>query len=43
MNANTALDKEQVRWAYTKWCEGYTLLQIAEALNVCKKDNKACN
>lgn len=37
MNANTALDKEQVRWAYTKWCEGYTLLQIAEALNVCEK------
>lgn len=37
MNANTALDKEQVRWAYTKWCEGYTLLQIADALNVCEK------
>lgn len=37
MNVNTALDKEQVRWAYTKWCEGYTQQQIADALYVCEK------
>lgn len=30
----TAKEKE---WAYTKWCEGYTRLQIANALNVCEK------
>lgn len=24
----------QVEWAYEKWCLGYTLAQIAEALNV---------
>ena len=24
-------------WAYRKWCEGYTQIQIAEALNVSYK------
>lgn len=32
-----ALTKKQCTWAYTKWCEGYTQIQIAEALNVCTK------
>lgn len=34
---NKFLTKEEEKWAYKKWCEGYTLLQIAEALNVCEK------
>ena len=36
MQKNT-LTPHQKQWAYTKWCEGYTQLQIAEALNVCEK------
>ena len=31
------LDNAQKRWAYKKWCEGYTLDQIAEALDCCRK------
>lgn len=31
------LSHRQKEWAYTKWCEGYTYYQIAEALNVCTK------
>jgi len=31
------LSHKQKEWAYTKWCEGYTLLDIAMALNVCSK------
>lgn len=29
-----ALTQAQVEWAYEKWCLGYTLAQIAEALDV---------
>ena len=29
-----ALTHDQVEWAYEKWCLGYTLAQIAEALEV---------
>lgn len=29
-----ALTTERIEWAYEKWCLGYTLAQIAEALNV---------
>jgi len=29
-----ALTLAQVEWAYEKWCLGYTLAQIAEALHV---------
>lgn len=32
-----ALSIKQKQWAYTKWCEGYTHKQIAEALNVCER------
>ena len=32
-----ALTPHQKQWAHEKWCEGYTQLQIAEALNVCEK------
>jgi hypothetical protein len=32
-----ALSFKQIEWAYTKWCEGYTLQQIADALYVCKQ------
>lgn len=32
-----ALTRAQIEWAYTKWCEGYTLLQIADALYVGEK------
>jgi DNA-binding XRE family transcriptional regulator len=31
-----ALTHKQIEWAYTKWCEGYTLQQIADALYVCE-------
>lgn len=31
------LSHAQKEWAYTKWCEGYTLEQIADALYVCTK------
>ena len=37
MNKNNILTNRQREWAYTKWCEGYTLYQIADALNVCTK------
>lgn len=32
-----ALTKEQIEWAYDKWCLGYTQRQIADALYVCEK------
>jgi hypothetical protein len=28
------LNKEEIRWAYERWCEGCTYHQIAEALGV---------
>ena len=31
------LSHKEREWAYTKWCEGYTQIQIAEALNVSYK------
>ena len=31
------LSHTQKEWAYEKWCEGYTLEQIADALYVCTK------
>ena len=31
------LSNKEKEWAYTKWCEGYTKLQIANALHVCEK------
>lgn len=31
------LSHAQKEWAYAKWCEGYTLEQIADALYVCTK------
>ena len=31
------LNRKEIEWAYSKWCEGYTQSQIAEALNVCSK------
>lgn len=30
---NRALTYEQVKWAHEKWCNGYTLEEIGEALN----------
>lgn len=33
----SALSQKQKSWAYEKWCEGYTLMQIADALDVCEK------
>ena len=35
--AESALSLKQKEWAYTKWCEGYTLEQIGDALYVCAK------
>lgn len=34
---NKSLTKEEEKWAYQKWCEGYTQQQIADALYVCEK------
>lgn len=31
------LTHKQKEWAYARWCEGYTLLDIAMALDVCEK------
>ena len=37
---NYELTPKQIRWGYEKWCEGYTLIQIGDALNVCEKTVK---
>ena len=37
MSKTAALSHAQKEWAYEKWCEGYTLEQIADALYVCTK------
>ena len=26
------LTKKEIEWAYEKWCQGYTMLEIADAL-----------
>ena len=31
------LTKKQKDWAYDRWCEGYTMYDIAAALDVCYK------
>lgn len=31
------LNDKQKAWAYEKWCEGRTILEIAIALDVCDK------
>ena len=31
------LTHKQKEWAYARWCEGRTLLEIAMALNVCDR------
>ena len=31
------LTHKQKEWAYARWCEGRTLLEIAIALNVCDR------
>lgn len=36
-SGETLLTYKEKSWAYTKWCEGYTHQQIADALNVCPK------
>ena len=36
----SALSDKQKEWAYTKWCEGYTQDQIADALYVCSRTIK---
>lgn len=33
----TLLTQQEKEWAYTKWCEGYTQNQIADALYCCTK------
>ena len=37
-----ALNAKKRKWAYEMWCIGYTLLQIADALNVCEKTISRC-
>lgn len=29
------LTRKEKSWAYSKWCEGRTIYEIAEALHVC--------
>ena len=31
------LTDNQVAWAYSKWCQGYTIPEIAKALHVCDR------
>ena len=31
------LSDRQKKWAYEKWCDGYTMYDIAAALGVCYK------
>ena len=31
--AKPILSEEESQWAYEKWCEGYTIQQIADELN----------
>ena len=33
--AASALDREQIFWAYDRHCEGYTFQEVADALYVC--------
>lgn len=33
-SARTALTDDQAAWAFRKWCCGYTLTEIAQALHV---------
>lgn len=35
--SNKALTRKMERWAYEKWCEGYTMQEIADALYVSSK------
>lgn len=35
--SRSALSTKQKKWAYEKWCQGYTQRQIADALFVCEK------
>lgn len=37
MRVEGVLTKKQKDWAYRKWCEGRTLLEIAMALDVCDR------
>ncbi len=32
-----ALTLDQVDWAYSKWCQGYSVAEIAKALHVCDR------
>ncbi len=31
------LDRKKRLWAYSRWCEGFTQAEIADALGVCPK------
>ena len=34
MGPSSCLSPKQIEWAYSKWCNGYTLREIAEVLYV---------
>lgn len=36
-HSNCVMNRKMREWAYARWCEGYTQLQIAEALHVSHK------
>lgn len=36
MNVSILTTRQKI-WAYARWCEGYRISDIAEALNVCEK------
>lgn len=37
MKCDRVLDDNMVAWAAARWCEGYPIVEIAAALNVCDK------
>jgi IS30 family transposase len=37
MKADRILDDKMIAWAAARWCEGYPVVEIAAALNVCDK------
>ena len=37
MPHHQALTHKEKEWAYEQWCKGYTLVEVAAAMNVCSK------
>lgn len=37
MPHHQSLTHKEKEWAYEQWCKGYTLVEVAAAMNVCSK------